>query len=160
GYLEETYFTFSYSPIRDETGTPRGIFNCCTETTARVLGERRLRTLRELSVEARTASEAARLCADIIGRHARDIPFSLVYLLDDAGRSLHLAGQAGIAPGTSASPATVEMTEQGVGWPLPRVAATGQPELIEDLDNRFERLPTQPWDESPHQAMVLPIARP
>lgn len=48
GYLEETYFTFSYSPIRDEMGRPGGIFNACTESTARVLGERRLKMLREL----------------------------------------------------------------------------------------------------------------
>src|SRR5882724_8386362 len=30
GYLEETYFTFSYSPIRDDVGRPSGIFNACT----------------------------------------------------------------------------------------------------------------------------------
>ena len=35
GYLEETYYTFSYSPIRDDVGRPSGIFNACTETTAR-----------------------------------------------------------------------------------------------------------------------------
>ena len=42
-YLEETYFTFSYSAIRDETGQPGGILVTCVETTERVLGERRLR---------------------------------------------------------------------------------------------------------------------
>jgi PAS domain-containing protein len=46
---EETYFTFSYSPIRDDDGSIGGIFCACNETTGRVLGERRLRTLRDLS---------------------------------------------------------------------------------------------------------------
>ena len=60
GYLEETYFTFSYSPIRDQHGQPRGIFNACTESTARVLGERRLRALRGMAVEARSVSIVAK----------------------------------------------------------------------------------------------------
>ena len=46
GYLEECYFTFSYSPIRDESGGVGGALCTVNETTAKVLGERRLRTLR------------------------------------------------------------------------------------------------------------------
>ena len=57
GFLEEGYFTFSYSPIRDESGRVGGVFCAVTETTWRVLGERRLQTLRE-SQEALRASEA------------------------------------------------------------------------------------------------------
>ena len=49
GYTEETYFTFSYSPVPDDHGGVGGIFCACTEDTERVLGERRLRTLRELA---------------------------------------------------------------------------------------------------------------
>ncbi len=45
---EENYFTFSYSPIRDDSGAVGGIFCAVTETTGRVIGERRLRTLRDL----------------------------------------------------------------------------------------------------------------
>lgn len=48
GYTEETYFTFSYSPIRDETGGVGGLFCACTETTEQVLNNRRLQILREL----------------------------------------------------------------------------------------------------------------
>lgn len=49
GYLEETYFLFSYSPIRDESGGVGGVLVTCAETTQRVLGERRLATLRALA---------------------------------------------------------------------------------------------------------------
>jgi PAS domain S-box-containing protein len=41
GYEEETYFTFSYSPVCDETGRIAGMFCACTETTELVLAERR-----------------------------------------------------------------------------------------------------------------------
>jgi PAS domain S-box-containing protein len=42
GYVEETYFTFSYSPIRTELGTIGGVFCACTETTEKVLARQRL----------------------------------------------------------------------------------------------------------------------
>jgi PAS domain S-box-containing protein len=161
GYLEETYYTFSYSPIRDEMGRPSGIFNACTETTGRVLGDRRMKTLREMSVEARTVTEAARLCTEILGRNPRDIPFALVYLLDDEGKHMHLAAQAGLEQGTPASPLAVDMEEPDeVGWPLARTARRGLTEVVDDLARRFDCLPKEPWDEPAHQAMLLPIARP
>jgi len=161
GYLEETYFTFSYSPIPDESGRPGGIFNACAESTGRVLGERRMKTLREMAIEARTANEAARICAEILGHNPHDIPFALVYLLDKTGRQLQLAGHAGLEPGTPASPISVEIAEPDTaGWPLGRVAANGRPELVEDLTPWFDYLPKQPWDEPAHQAMILPISHP
>ena len=48
GYTEETYFTFSYSPATDDDGNVGGVFCACTEDTKRILGERRVRTLRAL----------------------------------------------------------------------------------------------------------------
>ena len=40
GYEEQTWFTFSYSPLRDDDGGAAGMFCVCTETTATVLAER------------------------------------------------------------------------------------------------------------------------
>src|SRR6266404_4357264 len=60
GYLEETFFTFSFSPIRDETGGVGGLFHPVTETTSRMLAERRTRTLRDLAArvgKARTTAD-------------------------------------------------------------------------------------------------------
>jgi PAS domain-containing protein len=57
GYAEETYFTFSYSPIRDESGGIGGMFCACTETTGRVLAER---GQRETAAALRASEEALR----------------------------------------------------------------------------------------------------
>ena len=162
GYLEETYFTFSYSPIRGESGLPSGIFNACTETTARVLGERRMKVLREMNVEARSAHDAAARSAQVLGQNARDVPFCLVYLLDARGESLELAGYAGLLPGTAASARRVprSATSDARGWPLSQVVASGEPLVLEDLRARFDCLPKEPWDEAAHSAMLLPIPRP
>jgi signal transduction histidine kinase/HPt (histidine-containing phosphotransfer) domain-containing protein len=161
GYLEETYFTFSYSPILDESGRPAGIFNACSETTGQVLGQRRMKTLRELTVEARTTADAARSCAEILAGNPRDVPFCLIYLLDSSGTHLRLTGQAGLPAGSAASPPTVTLDPgQDTPWPLAEVAREGRPQVVEKLGERFDCLPREPWDEPAHQAMVLPIAHP
>lgn len=61
GYVEECYFYYSYSPIRGERGRIEGIFTAVTDTTLRVLADRRTRLLRDLaarSIEAKTTDEA------------------------------------------------------------------------------------------------------
>src|SRR6185503_3979018 len=47
GYDEQTWFTFSYSPVRDQNGKVAGMFCACFETTGRILAERELRELNE-----------------------------------------------------------------------------------------------------------------
>ena len=97
----------------------------------------------------------------VLGRNPQDIPFALVYLADDSGESLRLAGHAGLEPGKLASPVHIEMREQTTtGWPLAKVMAQGHPEVVEDLADRFDCLPAEPWEEPAHQAMVLPILHP
>ncbi|MBL8771198.1 MAG: PAS domain-containing protein [Phenylobacterium sp.] len=70
GYDEQTWFTFSYSPVRDERGETAGMFCACMETTERVRGERRQAFLFELdealdeleSAEDILAASAGALC--------------------------------------------------------------------------------------------------
>jgi len=98
GYLEETHFAFSYSPIRDDSGRIGGILVTCTETTERVLGERRLHTLRDLA--ARTAAvktiiDVCTVSAATLAENQADIPCALLYLLDGAGAEARLAAMTG-----------------------------------------------------------------
>jgi hypothetical protein len=67
GYDEQTWFTFSYSPVRAESGKVAGMFCACTETTRRVLAERALRELNE-TLERRIAEAVAErnVLADIV----------------------------------------------------------------------------------------------
>ncbi len=84
GFIEECYFTFSYSPIHVESGEIGGVFTAVSETSAKVIGERRLDTLRELGnlgSRAKTAEQAAALAARVLSANLKDVPFSLVYLL-------------------------------------------------------------------------------
>ena len=40
--MEETHFSFSFTPVRDETGAVAGIFCTCTETTTQITAARQL----------------------------------------------------------------------------------------------------------------------
>jgi hypothetical protein len=88
GYLEETCFTFSLSPIRDETGRVVGLFHPVTETTAGMLSGRRTRSLRDLASRAgraRSVTEAAALSLEVLAGFELDLPFLLLYLSDEDG---------------------------------------------------------------------------
>ena len=54
GYLEEVYCLIAYSPLRGDHGTVDGLLITISETTRQVLGERRLKTLRELGARVET----------------------------------------------------------------------------------------------------------
>ena len=67
GYREETYHTFSYSPLANDDGVIAGMLCVVSEDTKRVIGERRMATLRELG----SASSGVREEDDVPGRRRR-----------------------------------------------------------------------------------------
>ncbi len=163
GYVEETYHTFSYSPLADDGGAITGMLCVVTEDTERVIGERRLRTLRELGLrtlqEAKTPEEACAVAAKCLSTNPHDVPFAIIYLLDDG--EARLAGITGIALETPGSPAKIDLNQHDLdrGWPLGRVASTTRGELVADIIGRFGPLPCGPWSDPPRSALVLPIAQ-
>ncbi|HVR96758.1 MAG TPA: ATP-binding protein [Thermoanaerobaculia bacterium] len=161
GYTEECYFTFSYSPIRDESGGVGGMFCACTETTEKVLGERRLRTLGALAVataEARTEEDACSRAARILATNAADLPFALLYLFESDGRQARLAAAAGVDAGEPVSPPRVDLGSPGWGWSLGRIYQGDGAEVVDGLGARFGAVPARPWPEPPETALVLPLA--
>src|SRR3954453_6164742 len=85
GFAEETYHTFSYSPLTDDDGRIAGMLCVVSEDTERVIGERRLATLRDLGSVATTLTEEEVLAtaARHLAANAQDLPFALTYLYDD-----------------------------------------------------------------------------
>ena len=163
GRREEGYFTLSFNPIRDETGRVQGVFTTAAETTRHVLGERRLRTLRDLALrgaEAWTIEQACESAIRTLAANPGDIPFALLYLLEADGRRARLAGTTGVSPGVL--PPTVELAEtetSSTAWPLAQVARTGRVARMDDLGARVDALPMSRWGDVPESALVLPVAR-
>ncbi|KQO91205.1 PAS sensor protein [Methylobacterium sp. Leaf92] len=78
GQYEDTWFTFSYSPVREEDGRVAGMFCCCVETTA---GVRSQAELAELNIDLeRQVTERSRE-RDRLWRNTQDIQV----IIDGAG---------------------------------------------------------------------------
>jgi len=159
-FLEETYFTFSYSPIRDESGAVGGIINPCQETTDRVLGERRLKTLHDLGADKiNSFSELGNSVGKVLGDNINDVPFSLIYLSNTVDRKFTLIGSSGIKAGSEASPLTLDlMAPDDQSWPIHLVDQSKQARRVDSLRTRFPNaLPRSPYAEGPDSAYILPI---
>lgn len=162
GFPEETFFDISYDPIRDETGSVAGLFCIVTETTARVVSNRRLRTLRDLSLfaaaETKSVEDACRTVTEILSGNQHDIPFALVYLFDESGKRVRLMGTSGLEPATAAAPISVDLADsKDSEWPFHAVMQSNRAVEITDVIQRHGELPGGVWPEAPHTARIMPI---
>jgi signal transduction histidine kinase/PAS domain-containing protein len=165
GYREETYHTFSYSPLSGDDGKVAGHLCVVTEETDRVIGERRLKTLRSLGGElskAITEEDVVESIARCLGENQKDLPFTLVYLLTEDGKEARLACRISIEEGHPAAPAAIELTAPNQVpliqvWPIGDLLGGKDSIVVEDLAERFESVPCGFWDKSPWRALLLPI---
>ena len=162
GYSEETYHTFSYSPLRDDGGAVVGMLCVVSEDTERVIGERRMATLRDLGSDprgVRTEQETLDFAGRQLDHNRQDLPFTLTYLFGDEGATARLAGSTGIAAGHPAAMPVLAVGGPDPVWPAATLLR-GEPALV-DLDGaRFTRLPAGAWSEPPGQALITPLAQP
>jgi PAS domain S-box-containing protein len=162
GYREETYYTFSFSPIPNEDGTVGGIICANTDDTQRVIGERRLALLRDVAAgatDARSWQEASESSIRALRANGRDLPFALLYLAEPGETELTLVGTSGIDEGHELAPASVSLSlDETPLWPVREALATHAPVLVPDLAARVASpLPNGPWHQAPAQGVVLPI---
>ena len=153
GYFEECFFCFSYGPIYEMDGTVSGVFCPVIETTDKIIGARRLETLRELAAlrRAESVGEACQQAIAILAKNDRDIPFASLYLLSGDGRSAALMGStAGPRDGRELP------LEQITEWNL--AEALTEPRLLEDPAGKI--LPTGHWPEPPRQIYLAPVILP
>jgi PAS domain S-box-containing protein len=125
GFPEETYFTFSYSPVHDESGQVAGMFCACNETTLQILAERRQRFQLEMADKLRGLLQPGQITAvasALLGRHL-DLTRVIYAQIDDDGRRLrvesdwndgHVPGIAGKSyPIADLGPALAEEVRRG-----------------------------------------------
>ncbi len=164
GYVEECFFTFSFSPIRDEAGRVGGLFHPVIEMTTKMLGERRTRALRDLAArtsKAKSVSEALALSAQTLAEYDLDLPFVLLYAVDSNGLVARLVGTAGLKAGSPASPDTVDLRAAGRAvWPVEEAVRSGLAVQVNDVGQRLGPPSYGSYPEPPNAALVLPILLP
>jgi signal transduction histidine kinase len=163
GYLEETFFTFSFSPIRDDAGVA-GLFHPVTETTSRMLSERRTHALRDLAArvgKAQSTEEVCTLAALTLSEYQRSLPFVLFYLFDDQAKEARLVARTGLPPGIVATAAVVDLVAPAqITWPLAEVLRSGSAQHVDDLEPRLGKLACGEYTEPVKEALALPITPP
>ncbi|MEK6555058.1 MAG: response regulator, partial [Bdellovibrionota bacterium] len=144
-----TFFTFSLSPIRDETGVVVGLFHPVTETTTAMLNQRRTRLLRDITSESANSDnvlEAVQRIARTLTDYKSDIPGAIIFLEKDPG-SFELTATSGDVEGFT-NPAQ---------WPIDAAIATSQPYHINNVVEIFGELPCSEYHEPIQRAWLLPI---
>jgi signal transduction histidine kinase len=156
GFAQETFHTFSQSPVPDDDGKAGGVLLTVQETTEQVQGERQLQTLRALAERtgvASTATEACVLAASVLEGADADVPFSLVYLLGDDGTPTLAASSPASLAGRADLRAAADR------WPFQEALRSGEPVPVDDLSRCFVSLPGGRYGVRPERAVVVPLRR-
>src|ERR1700733_1014487 len=164
--LEETYYSFSYIPIFDESGKIAGLFCPSSERTANTLNVRRLRTLSELSANSLLEKSTDAACATFLATLANnpdDIPFALLYLMEP-GSTPSIATLAGTihvdhdVPDISPRRVSLHGKSPATLWPLDKVIAFSKAEILRIPPH--DALPHGAADQSVREAIILPVPSP
>ncbi len=160
GYEEETYYTFSYSPVPGDEGGVGGIICANTDDTEKIIGARQVRLLRDLAArtgDARSAETACARTAESLATNPLDVPFALLYLTDEDRRSAHLVARSGIDLGHAAAPATIALDDGGV-WPLAQALRSAAPIVVAPPPTLHDPLPTGAWHRPPQRIAIVGIS--
>jgi len=158
GYPEETFHTFSYSPVYDDEDRVAGMLCVVVEDTERAIGERRLRLLRELAAlslrELPSLDAAAGQLVATLGNGPQDLPFAALYLAQGQDELVRVTQTANVPPDALPLRLAHDAT---LPLPVGQAESTGQPQLAENIAQHFGPI-RGAWSEPVQLACVLPLA--
>jgi len=159
GYPEECYLSYSHSPIDDLDDSTAGVLTVSTETTAKVLHERRMRVVRELGAVSSTdggPDETCRAVLRVLATVRETMPFGVAFLREDDG-PLCKVGDYGLAPNTCI-PGLTGPDVEPAGW-IATVLKSGRVEEVNGLRAAFPKalLPGPLGPLTPDTAVLLPL---
>ncbi|HET9958451.1 MAG TPA: ATP-binding protein [Polyangiaceae bacterium] len=168
GYPEETYYTFSYSPVPGDDGQTGGLICANTDDTRKIIGERQLALLRDVAArtaDARTITEVCGRAAEAMATNPRDLVFVLIYLPDSqvSGEVLTLSGASGIEPGHPAAPLRLRAElargtlAEAAPYPVAELLKSSGARSLELSEQKLGPLPCGAWDRPPARAAGLRI---
>jgi serine phosphatase RsbU (regulator of sigma subunit)/anti-sigma regulatory factor (Ser/Thr protein kinase) len=166
---EEMFWTFSWSPLRDEDGEVAGALHPAVETTGRVLAERRLRLLRDLASSASQSAQLQEACdraVAVLGEYSVETPLCAIYLVEDVPAqgvpsTARRVAQSGVLPSSDVFPRELDLTSSTYTlWPLAEAAASRRMQIVDHLQLQVPELTSWPWPTSSTAALVLPLVQP
>lgn len=162
GYREETYYTFSYSPIPNDQGETSGIICANTDDTQRIIGDRHLRTLRDLGkriMDSKSDGDIFSNTLMVLEENMRDFPYAFLYEINAAGDTALMAGRTkGAIPADMTPPIIfLNMADTGLQGAIAASVRLRKINVVDNLINTYGPLPPGAWAQSPDRAIVVPI---
>ena len=164
GYPEETYYTFSYTPIPGDNGGTAGMICFNVDDTERILGERQLQTLTKLGkslTDCGSYDEAVRRTIGALNDNPHDFPFVLFYSITADGATLTHTTPLGdaVVPKTLATGGTGSARDRLLLQAFEAANASRRLQVVVGLQEAFGSMPMGAWEVPPDKAIVMPIFR-
>lgn len=161
GYPEETYYTFSYTPVSGDNGTTEGMICANTDNTENILNERQWRTLTGLGRafgDAKNNEDVYARTIEALSINPYDFPFALLYEIN--GSEAHLVRRTDFQDAHVEIPSTINLLDGDALAVMARDATLHRrPEVVDGLKEKFGNMPAGAWEVSPDKAIILPIAQ-
>ncbi len=153
GFLEECYFTFSYSPVRGARGEVEGVMDIATETTEEVIARRRLRLLGRLThrlADVESLEEVPRDAISLLQGDPADFPSVAIRLGGTTYGSRCLPEQplGGAHPGRGILETRDDRRVAWLQLTAPALEGPHPPDPLEEASLVVELSPRLPHDES------------
>lgn len=150
---QERYFTFSYSPLIADRGEICGVFCAVTETTERVVGERRLHLLNAVAsavMETQTIDDAVSATVGVCTQQPADLPLVAIYVAQPDGDITLRGATASVLPVLPNSLA--QLTDSN-----PALWSRGDTQEIDDIGAIVPGITAVLGGDCPDCALVLPV---
>ena len=158
--VHDVYWSYSYSPVLDDDGSVGGVLVTVQETTRRVVSERRIRLLQDLSAGMLHARTTDDVCDTVIASFRSapdDIAFALLYLNDPAAGVLRLASGFCLEPGTRLAPREL-LPRDTEPWPIAQALAGGGASDPGEWSETAEPVVCERWPEPVDAAITVPVS--
>lgn len=159
GFPEETYYTFSYTPVLGDDGKPAGIICYNVSDSERIINERSLKTLQQMDTLAqkKTEQEVYEQASKALETNDKDFPFALIYKIEDDGSKAILVASTGVTKDHSVFQEEINVEKPGPNSKNISKAVI-ENRIVESVnDGRWKNLPKGAWDVMPHGFVHVPI---
>lgn len=161
GYPEETYYTFSYTPIPGDEGTTAGMICANTDDTDRIISERQLRTFTELGkalTDSRSNAEVIGRSIETLKENPHDFPFALFYSIED--NKAVLSNSTDLGDADDSVPRSIDLESNNeISRLLKQSIAEKKLQVFEQLTGKLGAMPKGAWEIPPDKAIILPVVQ-
>lgn len=160
GYPEETYYTFSYTPIPGDDGKTAGMFCANTDDTDRIISERQLKTLTQLGkrlTDCHTNEEVVERTISTLHENPYDFPFALFRKIENRKAILVKSTPMGNSSHLVKSEIDLENDSGVVAEIIQQTIHTRSIQVLSGITQKVGQLPMGSWGVPPDKAIVLPI---